>query len=196
MRKILTMRMGILIAILLTGCASVGTNFVRIPDNILVLGKTTKLEIISQLGPPAAEGTSTTISGKKLEWIRYTYAYTGGVSVDEGRVPARAQHLNFFENRLVGYGYISSFKTDATNFDHSKVPEIKTGISTRNDVQRLIGLPGGKSIYPLVINPDEDAVTYSYVEKTESGTRFKNLQVTFNKRGIVTDVVYKQPERR
>ncbi len=196
MRKRFTMYMSILIAILLTGCASVGTNFERIPDNILVLGKTTKLEIISQLGSPAAEGTSTTKSGKKLEWISYTYAYAGGVSVDEGRVPGRSQSFRFFENKLVGYGYSSTFKADPTYFDSSKVAQIKKGESTRTDVQRLIGNPNGKLIYPLVDNPNQDAVSYVYPEKTESGTLVKSLLVTFNKEGLVTDVVYKQSERR
>ena len=95
---------------------------------------------------------------------------------------------------MVGYEFTSSWKEDSTNFDGDKVSQIKKGESTRSDVVRLLGNPGGKYIYPVIPNSGEEAVNYLYNQTKGSAFNLKfyqkSLIVTFNKQGIVSNVEF------
>lgn len=177
------------LGVLLTGCA--GTNFVRVTDEALVLGQTTPEQVTARLGSPFQEGVVTK-NNQQIKTASYAYASSGGEGAAEGVTPARSQGFYYFSNKLVGHEFTSSWKEDSTNFDSGKVSQIKKGESTRSDVVRILGNPGGKYIYPVIPNNDEDAVNYLYNQT--KGTAFnlkfyqKLLVVTFNKQGIVTNV--------
>lgn len=146
---------------------------------------------MARLGSPYREGVVTK-NEQQIKTASYAYASAGGEGAAEGVTPARGQGFYYSNNKLVGYDFSSSWKEDNTNFDGGKVAQIKKGESTRADVLRLFGRPGGKYIYPMIPNKDEDAVNYLYNHVT--GTAFnlkfyqKQLVVTFNKQGIVTSV--------
>jgi hypothetical protein len=57
-------------------------------------------------------------------------------------VATRSQGFYFFEDKLAGYEFVSTWKDDLTDFDGAKVADIKNGSSTRAEVIRLIGTPG------------------------------------------------------
>jgi outer membrane protein assembly factor BamE (lipoprotein component of BamABCDE complex) len=179
--------------ILLTGCA--GTNFVRVPDSTLVLGQTSSDQIKASLGSPRQEGVITK-NGQPITTFSYVYAQSmGGDAAADDVIPVRCQSFFFFNDKLVGYNFASSWKDDCTDFDSSKVSEVKKGVSTRSDVIGLLGAPSGKSIYPLVTKDGEDAVSYLYTQTTKTSlviikSYMKTLVVTFNQQGIVTDVEY------
>ena len=179
------------LGVLSTACA--GTDFVRVPDDVLVLDQTTYEQITARLGSPYRQGVVTK-NDQQIQTASYAYASAGGAAAAARLPPARSQGFYFFNNKVVGYEFSSSWKDDSTDFDGGKVAQIKKGQSTRRDVVRLLGKPGGKYIYPLIPNRGEEAVIYSYNQT--KGTAFnlkfyqKLLVVTFNKQGIVTNVEY------
>lgn len=179
------------ILILLIGCA--GTNFVRITEDVLVLGQTTQDQIKNRLGTPYREGVMTK-NEQQLKTASYAFSSAGGEADAEGVTPARSQGFYFLDDILVGYEFTSSYKEDSTNFDGEKVTQIKKGITTRSDVFRLFGNPGGKYIYPVIKNSNEKAVNYLHHQTKGSAFNLKFYQkllvVTFDKQGVVTDVEY------
>ena len=179
------------LGILLTGCA--GTNFVRVADDAIVLGQTTSEQITARLGTPYREGTVTK-NEQQIKTSSYAYASATGEAAAKGVTAARSQGFYFFNNKVVGYEFSSSWKEDSTNFDSGKVAQIKKGKSTRGDVMRLLGNSGGKYIYPVIPNSGEDAVNYFYSQTKGSAFNIKLYQqllvVTFNKQGIVTNVEF------
>lgn len=190
--KLLVMKYFVLsLVVLLAGCA--GTDFVRVTDDTLVLGKTTSEQVIARLGSPYREGVVTK-NDQQIKTASYAYASTGGEAVAADITPARSQGFYYFDNRLVGYEFSSSWKSDSTNFDGGKVTQIKKGESTRSDVVRLLGNPGGKYIYPLIPGKDEEAVNYVYNHVTGGAFNLKfyqkQLVVTFNKQGTVANVEF------
>jgi len=179
------------LGVLLTGCA--GTNFVRMADDAMILGQTTSDQIAARLGAPYREGVVTK-NNQQIKTSSYAYASTGGEAAAAGVTAARSQGFYFFSNKLVGYEFTSSWKEDSTNFDGGKVPQIKKGESTRSDVVRLLGNPGGRYIYPVIPNNDEEAMNYMYNQTSGSAFNLKfyqkQLVVTFNRQGIVTNVEF------
>ena len=144
-------------SLFLAGCA--GTKFVRAPDDSLALGQTTLEQIKARLGSPYKEGAITK-NGQQLKTASYAYSAAGGEANAKGVTPARSQGFIFFNDKLVGYEFASSWKEDSTDFDGAKVSQIKNGESTRSDVVRLLGNPGGRYIYPLIPNANEEAINY------------------------------------
>ncbi|MGQ0511877.1 MAG: hypothetical protein ACT4P9_14840 [Betaproteobacteria bacterium] len=180
-----------LAAMVLAGCA--GTDFVRVADDALVLGRTTEGEIRTRLGAPYREGVVTQ-NGRQIRTASYAYAHTGAEGAAAGVVAARSQGFFFFNDKLVGYEFISSWKEDSTDFDGAKVAQIHKGQSTVGDVTRLFGRPGGRYIHPMIKGEAEEAVNYLYHQTTGSAFNLKfamkKLIVTYNRQGVVTEVEY------
>jgi hypothetical protein len=185
--------LAVALALVVAGCA--GSSFTRQPDEALVLGRTSYPEIRERLGSPYREGTLVK-NGKQLKTLTYAYATTGGMPAYDGVVATRSQGFYFFEDKLAGYEFVSTWKDDLTDFDGGKVAEIKNSSSTRAEVIRLIGAPGGKYAYPMIANADEQADVYLYAHVKGSAFNMKLyeklLVVTYDQRGIVTNVDYKE----
>src|SRR5262245_37549137 len=180
-------------ALVVAGCA--GSDFTKQADNALVLGQTSRQEILQRLGSPYREGTVTK-NGKHLKTLTYAFGITTGTPAHDGVVPARGQGFYFLDDKLAGYDFASSWKEDQTDFDGAKVSEIKKSVSTRDEVLRLIGRPGGKYAYPLIADRNRQADVYLYAE-TRGGpfnVKFyqKHLVVTYDERGVVSDVEYQE----
>lgn len=175
----------------LAGCA--GTDFVRVADDALVLGRTTEAEIKARLGAPYREGTLTK-NERQIRTAAYAYASTGAEGAADGVIAARSQVFFFFNDRLVGHEFTSSWKVDSTNFDGAKAAQIQKGRSTLADVTRLFGQPGGRYVFPMVPGESENAVNYVYSQTTGNAftLRFaqKHLVVTFDRQGVVTNVEF------
>lgn len=184
--------LAVALSIAVTGCASSGSNQ---PKDDLVLGRTSRQEILQRLGSPYREGTLAK-NGKQLKTMTYAFATTGGTPVREGVTPARGQGFYFLDDKLAGYDFTSSWKEDQTDFDARKVAEIKKGVSTRADVLRLIGRPGGKYGYPLIASQNGQADVYLYAESKGGPVNVKfyqkHLVVTYDERGVVSNVEYQE----
>jgi SmpA/OmlA family protein len=186
----LTAGLAVALAIVAAGCASA-----KPPQDTLVLGQTSRQEILQRLGTPYREGTVTK-NGKQLQTMTYAFATSGGTPARSGVNPTRGQGFYFFDDKLSGYDFSSSWKEDQTDFDAAKLSAIKKGVSTRDDVVRLIGRPGGKYAYPLITDQKAQADVYLYAE-TSGGPfnakfRQKHLIVTYDDRGIVSNVDYQE----
>src|SRR5438132_8502167 len=139
------------LALSIAGCAGA-----KPPEDDLVLGRTSREEILQRLGSPYREDTVTK-NGKRLETMTYAFATTGGTPVRAGVSATRGQGFYFLDDKLAGYDFSSSWKEDQTDFDGAKVPQIKKGVTTRDEVLRLIGRPGGKYAYPLISDTNGQA---------------------------------------
>ncbi|PYN30632.1 MAG: hypothetical protein DME01_26390 [Candidatus Rokuibacteriota bacterium] len=189
----LTGYLALALSLVAAGCA--GSDFAKQSEDALVLGQTTRQDILQRLGTPYREGTATK-NGKQLKTLSYAFATTTGAPVRDGVVPTRGQGFYFLDDKLAGYDFASSWRDDQTNFDGAKVPEIKKGVSTRDEVLRLIGRPGGKYAYPLIPDQTRQADVYLYAE-TRGGpfnVKFyqKHLVVTYDERGVVSNVDYQE----
>jgi len=175
---------------LLAACA--GTDFVRPADSTYSLGSTTKQQILEKQGKPYRQG-QVTKNNEALESFSYAYAATGGDALYSGVVSARSLGFYFSNNILVGKEFVSSFKSDASDFDESKMKAITKGVSTKEQVIALLGNPSGSYIYPLIKNKEDTAMVYQYTQA--KGTAFnmkfyqKLLVISFNN-NVVTDIEY------
>jgi hypothetical protein len=188
----LTACLTLALSIVVAGCA--GSSPPKQSENGLVLGETSRQEILQRLGSPYREG-SVTKNGKQLKTLTYSFG-SGRAPIRAGVNAARGQGFYFLDDKLAGYDFASSWKEDQTDFDGAKVPGIKKGVSTRDDVVRLIGRPGGKYAYPMIANQNGQADVYLYYE-TRGGpinVKFyqKLLVVTYDDRGVVSDVDYQE----
>ena len=177
----------ILVIICMAGCATVGKDFVRIPDDALVLGKTTIDDVVSRYGAMKLKD----VQMNNMVLKKGSYNLTKA-SVGADLIPQKFQHFWFYEGRLVGYDYQNSFPGDSTDFDGSTRSEIEEKKSTISDVVRLFGPPNGKSIYPIADDVDSTVIKYSYFQAKQHPIRFynKTLKFTIDNQGIVTKISY------
>ncbi len=176
----------------LSGCA--GKNFVRPEQGAFKLGVTNYAAVTQQLGQPVREG-SLVKNEKNIKSITYAYASTGGEPLEEGVIPARAMVYYFLNDTLIGQEFVSSFKSDNSNFDDTKIPMIVKGKTTRAEVIQILGRPSGTCIPPIVKATSGEALGYAYSTTRGgafSGFKFfrKALLVSFDERDQVSDLEF------
>jgi hypothetical protein len=171
-----------------------GKNFVRPSNEFLILEKTTTGDIVSRFGLPLKEETLVR-NGERF--LNYGYIYTTTAkdkAIAEDINPQRAQFFYFSNDKLVGYEFFSSFREDNTDFDITTISQIRKGISTRSEVERLFGPPGGKAVYPLFPNKDEEVLIYFYSQAKGNILNLafyrKYLKIACNRQDIVTNIEY------
>jgi hypothetical protein len=108
----------------LVGCA--GRDFVRPSSDAFQLGQTSYAQVLEQMGEPRSVG-DVLKNEKTVRSITYVYASTRGEPLEDGVIPARALTYYFYNDKLVGQVFISSFKSDHSDFDSTKVESIKNG---------------------------------------------------------------------
>ncbi|HET7764906.1 MAG TPA: hypothetical protein VFK92_07425 [Burkholderiales bacterium] len=176
----------------LFGCA--GSDFVRSTPEAFKLGATTFNQVVRQMGEPRRIG-EVTKNGAVLKSISYSYAATGGEPLEQGVIPVRVEAFFFHNDTLVGQEFLSSFKSDNTNFDDTKIPAIVKGKTTRSEVIQLLGRPSTMYIPPMIKEGPVEAVGYLY--QTTSGGAFvgfkifrKALTISLDGKGLVVDIDY------
>jgi len=192
MFKALRMLFPVFFFSLLTGCA--GTDFVRPSSETFKLGQTTYSQVVQQMGEPKKSGVVLK-NGKNVISITYVYSTTVGEPLEEGVIPVRAMSYYFHDNRLVGQEFLSSFKSDNSNFDETKVATISKGKTTRAEVIQLLGRPSANYIPPMVTETSGEAIGYIY--QTTRGGAFsgfkvfqKALMITFDDKNRVLNIDY------
>jgi hypothetical protein len=175
----------------LVGCA--GTNFKRPEPQALQVGKSTLADVTRVMGPAPQTGESLR-NEEKLKVSRYAYAEGAATGKYPGVVPARAMVFLTHNDLLVAEEFISSFPTDATDFDDSKVASIVKGKTTKAEVSALLGRPNGSGVYPFIKNKGDSAAMYSYAHAKGNAFNMKfynkTLVVSFGPNDIVSDVEY------
>jgi hypothetical protein len=185
-----------LVLIALGGCA--GRDFTRPPADALTLGKTTEAEIRQRFGDPYRQGTVVR-NGETMKSLSYGYA-SGAASLAGGITPSRGMGFYFWNDTLVGHEFTSSFDTDTTDFDATKVPQIREGETTESEVTALLGSPGGAYIYPMIPDKAARGLVYLYAQTRGSAFSLKFYQqllvVTIGPTGVVSDVQLKSSGER
>jgi hypothetical protein len=146
------------------------------------------------MGDPRRTGTIIK-NDKQVKTITYSYAASGGEALEAEVIPARSQAYSFFEDKLVSEQFLSSFKSDNTNFDDTKISEIIKNKTTKAEVVTLLGKPTGQYIFPAT-SPNQ-TLQFGYIYQTVRGgvyTGFKimikSLLVGFNSNDVVSDIQY------
>ena len=175
------------VLLLLFGC-SVGREFQRPEPGSLRMGSTTESEIRARFGRPHVF-EATVLKENAMRSLGYVYRKVG---LDQ--VYDREVMFIFGDGVLVGYEYSSSFTSDKTDFDQSRVDRIKRGETTAAQVVDILGPPAGQGIHPLAEAKTGKAYVYSYVRIDKepfsgklSPPLKKRLVVQFDEAGVVSD---------
>jgi hypothetical protein len=176
----------------LAGCA--GSDFVRPAPDAFKLGETSYSQVVGQLGQPRKSGDLLK-NAKVVKSISYVYASAASEPSEDGAIPARGMTYYFYEDRLVGQEFLSSFKSDSSNFNEARVDSIKKGLTTRAEVIQTLGAPTALFIAPMVASTSGEAIGYTYVV-TRGGlfsgfkVAVKSLRVSFDDGGLVSEIDY------
>jgi len=180
--------------LVLTGCGGAGRDFVRPSPDAVKLGETSYSQVLKQMGEPKTVG-EVQRNGKNVKTAIYSYANVNGEPFEEGVNSYRGMTYFFSEDKLVGWQFTSSFKSDNTNFDETKVASIKKGESTRTDVIQLLGHPTALFIPPMVKETSGEALGYTY-QAIRGGLlsglkmNIKALRVSFDSAAVVSDIEF------
>lgn len=174
--------------------------------NSLKLGKSTWADVAkSNSWPPLTKDGRLKIKDDTVIFITYVHAGTSVEPSELGVIPSHAVTYYFLhkpnprpndilnsDDILIGQQYSSSYKSDSTNFDETKVSSVIKGKSTKADVVKLLGMPSGSFTAPMV-----EALEYRYStirvgtsgdSKLNSFT--KSLRIAFNDEGLASNIVY------
>ena len=101
----------------LLGCA--GKDFVRPGSEDFKLGQTTYSQVVQRMGEPRRAAVILK-NGKNVKAVTYVYASTGGEPLEAGVTAAHGLTYYFYNDTLIGQEFISSFKSDNSNFDEKR----------------------------------------------------------------------------
>ena len=143
------------------------------------------LELTKEVGTPFG---APRVPGIMAE-LQYYYENRGESGATPGVEPSRSVRYWFWNDRLVGYQSTSSFKSDSTRFDESKVAAIRPWQSLRTDLIKLFGEPSGLRVFPLVPGEDQQVLTWFNFEYDTAArqSRVQTLHVLVNNIGVVVD---------
>jgi len=187
------------ILIILSGCAGTsGKDFVRPTQETFKLGETTHSQVVQLLGETGKESTSLQ-NDKHIKAYTYTYAKTTGEPLEEGVIPVRLNTFSFFNGILVSQVFLSSFKSDHSNFDETRINAIVKGKTKRSEVIQLMGRPCCLYIPPMVEEPASKGIGYLYTTTMKVGSIFKHftksLTISFNENDEVHDITFTSSRR-
>jgi len=139
----------LLILVLALAACTAGRNFEAPTSETAKLGQTTLTQFISLYGKPEREG-SKVVNGEQIKDVVYVFVATRGPVLFGAKVDGRSLAASFWQEKLVGYQFVSSFSSDSTAFNEARVNEIERGEWTSDDAIKAFGKPHGEMIYPLV----------------------------------------------
>jgi hypothetical protein len=173
-----------------TTSAPVIKDFVRPGPDAFKNGQTTYAQVVQLMGEPLKTG-NTKINGKDIKFINYAYANAKGEPSEEGIIPSRLLIFNFYNDTLVSQSFMSSFKSDSTDFDETRIGEIEKGKSTWAEVIKLLGNPPISGTAPIGEGIGYHYHTTRLGDKASSVITFdKLLIVIFDEKGLVSEVTY------
>jgi hypothetical protein len=184
----------LLLAVIAAACACAGRarDTVRPRPGDLALGRATPADIAARFGPPQAAGR-TMKDGVEVLSLSYSYGDAAARTAVAGVPAVRALAFYFAGNALVGYEAISTFPADSSDFDDTRVSDIRRGITTEAELAGLVGRPSGMYIHPLTGAPGERILVYAHAQKKGAAPLArKQLLITVDAEGIVREVQFEK----
>lgn len=189
----------------LTGCASttIGTSFVRPPQDAVRLGETTEAQIVQRLGKPQDQ-TELRSDGQLLRVVTYFFGSREETAHPADAICMRALVYRFSGATVVSEAFVSSCASDHTDFDERGADAVVIGSTRCADVVALLGRPHARSIHPAVRAPGEELIGYVF-ESVGPGPSYaptitreysKKLEFTCDARGIVRDKSFVEEGQR
>jgi len=159
----------VFLALLFSGCASVGDNFSYQESQSLELGISSNEDYRVVFGNPRTVTTEDTDDGR-FEIVFYLYGKAG-----LGSSGGRALILEYKDGLLNSYIYSSSFDEDAPVLDTEKLSQIERGVSTVEHAIEILGEPRGVARCPSRApsfkercDAVDEVYAWSFVEKSKS----------------------------
>lgn len=167
-----------LLIIFIIGCLNYGRNFTMPQDDSFLPEKTTYEQVVKQFGQPY-KMSGGKINETDVKIIGYEFFRENGEALSDDIYAMRQATFTFSDDKLVGYFFNSSFKSDNTNFDESKLSLIKKGETTKANVIEIMGKPSGISVYPLMKKRNEIGYIYlyDYLTRPLSDSKFHQKRV-------------------
>lgn len=189
----------------LVGCTT-GHDFPRPTPDSLVLGQSMRAEILRTYGRPYRE-TSAVLGSKPTEAVTkgefdmtpvsgsfatliYLYADRTRQVLMGSMAPTskvKVVVFSFWNDTLVFYNFVSSFQDDSSDFDETRIAEIRKGQSTKAAIVQLFGPPTGRAIYPAVQSEANEKYMYNYAQPRGGQRYSKRLEILFGAEGSVMD---------
>lgn len=189
----------LLAALLMTGCATTtGTVFPIEKTSQIQPGKTSRDQVKTLLGTPFQTGTYTAsndITGKKLaapriiETMTYRYEINGAAEASPEGLGNRWATIHIYNDIVLNFRSGSSFRSDSSDFDATKVNSIKKGQTTEKEIVELFGPARGRGIYPAAASLNGRGLFYDvFLRNTPAGQNTsKTLSIFVNEAGVVED---------
>ena len=135
------------------------------------------------------------IRGKELRGITYIYAGDTEAPKVPGTPGLRQLGFVLADDVVVGEIFLSSFASDHSDFDESRVGEIVKGTTSCDEVTRKFGRPGWRVVPPATEHEGDALVlVYSFKYMKRPVLQFKSfeksLSVSCDRSGVVRDVSY------
>ena len=183
----------------LASCA-MGRPFERSAAGTLVLGSTTIDDALSRLGPPQYRTTADKIPDgppdlpggfwpdpnerpnvEVLSWYQ---------SSTDAKAVRKNLTLYFWRGRLVEHAFNSSDPADTTYFALGLTGRVQVGVTTRGEVESLLGAPSGEAIYPMTALPQQRILLYAHTAFDPSLNTLSRTSAAFllDPSGVVRDV--------
>lgn len=182
--------------VFLASCAG-GRDFDRPAPGSLVVGETTKSEVLARYGQPW-KTRSNKVNEHSIENLVYAYS-DGGDPLVTGVKPTRALDVFFQKGTLVGYAFMSSYKSDHTDFDETQVKRLKEGDGC-DKVAEIFGPAPTTFIYPMTNEQGTKVQSYGYPEvrtgMLSADLYVKSLSVVCDDSGTITAVNFAETGKR
>jgi hypothetical protein len=200
---------GLLLVAMLVGSCTVGKEFTRPMPDQLELGNVTKEDILRLYGKPERQevsritapagsgraplgGDAPPVLGGTITTLTYSHADVTKAVFLPGALPVtKTIVFDFFNDKLVGYNFLSNFEADSSNFDENRIESLAKGVATREDVTRLLGAPTGRAIFPATSDIANERYTYQYSEISDGQRNAKRLDIEFDQDGTLVDARFK-----
>ena len=190
--------------LILTACGS-SINFVRPADSKINLGETKRGQIIAMLHRNADSIGQKTINNTMIDTMEYSYLSRDNTLSDTpsevGHIAVKGQLYYLVNNTVIGSEYHSTFAKDTTKFDITKVPSIKKGKTTKEDIINMFGKPSIKLTRPLISDKATGAIGYHYrtmnlASPTDLKTTAAKLIIEYDADGIIINVSFESKNNK
>jgi len=192
----------VILAAMLTGCASVGHDFNYAVTSSLELGQLKKSEYQNLIGDEPTKTSVINDNNGNYEVVCYVYSHANIATAK-----ARTVILEFKNDLLNAYVRTSSFDEDKNEYPSDRASEIKKGISSKKDILTLLGKAHGKGKCPSTLADYKERCTkgaevWSWMAMSQLSTlghsyagsqvKHNSIFITFDTNDIVCDIQISQ----